>query len=55
MPACDLKPKDKKKYISDVGERLVRDHGKKKYYQPEQIRKASRDAGYQPDISTLTP
>jgi hypothetical protein len=50
MPTCELKPEDKKKFISDVGQRLVRDHGKKKYYAPEQIKKAARDGGYQPDI-----
>lgn len=50
MPACDLKPNDKKKFISDVGRHLVQEHGKKKYYKPEQIRKAVRDGGYEPDI-----
>lgn len=50
MPACELKPEDKKQFISDVGRNLVREHGKKKYYKPEQIRKAARDGGYQPDI-----
>lgn len=50
MPACELKPDDKKKFVSDVGRRLVAEHGKKKYYQPAQVRKAARDGGYQPDI-----
>lgn len=50
MPACDLKPEDKKKFVSDVGQRLVRDHGRKNYYKPDQIKKAARDGGYQPDI-----
>lgn len=50
MTACELKPEDKKKYISDVGQRLVRAHGKKQYYQPGQIKKASHDGGHQPDI-----
>jgi hypothetical protein len=50
MPACELKPEDKKQFISDVGRNLVREHGKKKYYKPEQIRKAAIDGGYQPDI-----
>lgn len=50
MPACELKPEDKKKFVSDVGHRLVREHGRKKYYTPEQIRKAARDSGYADDI-----
>lgn len=50
MPACEMKPADKKKFVSDVGQRLVRDHGKKNYYKPEQIRKAARDGGYADDI-----
>lgn len=50
MTACELRPEDKKKYISDVGQRLVREHGKQKYYKPTQIKKSSRDGGYQPDI-----
>ncbi len=49
MPACELGPEDKKKFVSDVGQRLVREHGKKKYYKPAQIRKAALDGGYQPD------
>ena len=51
MPACELKPEDKKKFISDVGQRLVRDHGKEKYYKPDKIKKAVRDIGYQLDIA----
>jgi len=50
MPACELKPGDKKKFVSDVGQRLVRDHGVRKYYQPSQIKRAARELGYQPDI-----
>lgn len=50
MPACELRPEDKKKFISDVGQELVRTHGKKKYYKPEQIKKAVEKRGYSPDI-----
>lgn len=49
MPACELCPSDKKQYVSDVGETLVKRHGKKKYYSPKQVREASRDRGYPPD------
>lgn len=50
MPACEMKPSDRKKFVSDVGQRLVRDYGKKNYYKPEQIRKAASDGGYKDDI-----
>lgn len=50
MPACELKPADKKKFVGDVGQRLVREHGKRKHYKPEQVRKATLDGGYPLDI-----
>jgi hypothetical protein len=50
MPACELRPGDRKKYVSDVGRRLVQAHGKKKHYKPEQVQQAALDGGYQPDI-----
>ena len=50
MPACELRPEDKKKFISDVGQRLVKKHGKKKYYKPTDISKAASDGGYPIDI-----
>lgn len=50
MPACELRPEDKKKYVSDVGKRLVAAHGKKKHYSPKDIIQSSRDSGYSPDI-----
>ncbi len=45
MP-CEVEPKDKKKYISDVGEGLVRRHGKQKYYAPLQVRGCRVSWGY---------
>ena len=45
-----MKPADKKALIGDVGEELVKKHGKKKYYKPEEITKAARDRGYQIDV-----
>ncbi len=50
MPACHLEPKDKRKFIGAVGQELVRSHGKKKYYQPSQIRRAAETCGYPLDI-----
>lgn len=37
MPACELKPSDKKAYVSAVGQELVRRHGKKEYYPPNGV------------------
>jgi hypothetical protein len=42
MPACELKPEDKKAFVSDVGKRLVHEYGKKKHYKSDQIRKAAQ-------------
>lgn len=49
MPACELRPGDKKRFVSDVGKELVKSHGKKKHYPPKQIRQAVIDGGYSPD------
>lgn len=50
MPACHLEPKDKKAFIGDVGEELVRRHGKQKYYKPKDIRRAAQSRDYPVDI-----
>lgn len=50
MAACELKPSDKRQFIGEVGEELVRAHGKKKYYKPSEIRKAADRRGYPIDI-----
>jgi len=41
-----MKPNDKKAMVSAVGEELVARHGKRKYYEPDQIRRAAQDRGY---------
>ena len=51
MPACELKPKDKKAFVGAVGEELVRRHGKKKYYSTGDITRAVLDRGFSIDIS----
>jgi len=50
MPACHLKPSDKKVFIDKVGHELVRRHGKQKYYPPAQVRSAADHCGYPIDI-----
>ncbi|MGK0391080.1 MAG: hypothetical protein ACI94Y_003841 [Maribacter sp.] len=37
---CTPSPTNKKEYITDIGKILVEEHGKKKYYQPEEVKKA---------------
>lgn len=50
MAACELKPADKKAFVSSVGEELVKRHGKKKYYKPEEIGKAATARGFPIDM-----
>lgn len=50
MPACHLEPQDKKVFIGAVGEELVRAHGKRKYYEPAQVRRAADSRGYLVDV-----
>ena len=40
--SCEPAPQNKKEFISDIGEILVKDNGKKKYYSPEEVKKAHR-------------
>ena len=49
MAACELEPDDKRRFIGAVGEELVKRHGTKKYYQTDDIRRATADLGYQVD------
>jgi hypothetical protein len=50
MSACEMKPADKKELVSKVGKELVAKHGKKKYYEPKQVRRATLDSGYGIDV-----
>jgi len=42
--SCAPAPIDKKEYITDIGKLLVKEHGKKKYYKPKEIKKAHRSS-----------
>lgn len=46
MNSNTLSPIDKKSYAKDVGKLLVRKHGKKKFYSPDQVKKASFESKY---------
>ena len=39
---CTPAPLNKKEYISDIGKILIRDNGKKKFYKPEEVKRAHR-------------
>ncbi|HEY0741536.1 MAG TPA: hypothetical protein VGD40_08740 [Chryseosolibacter sp.] len=39
---CHPAPADKRKYIADIGKILVSDYGKKKFYKPEEVKKAHK-------------
>jgi len=46
MISCNLAPADKKAYGKAVGEILVKDYGKKKYYSPKEVKRASSNSQY---------
>ncbi len=46
MPACTLKPEDKKVFIGSVGDELVSRHGKRRYYKTDDIGRAATARGY---------
>lgn len=50
---CHPAPTDKKKYITDIGRILVKDYGKKKYYQPEEVKKAHRKSTWYDGIESI--
>jgi len=49
--SCTVAPPDKKLYGKQVGEVLVRNYGKKRYYPAVEVKKASLGAGYPLDYS----
>ena len=39
---CHISPSDKRNHIAEIGSILIKDYGKKKYYEPEEVKKAHR-------------
>ena len=39
-------PANKKQYVTDIGKILVKDNGKKKYYKPEEVKKAHQKSNW---------
>ncbi len=50
MPACAITPADKRRQAKLVGEDLVKNYGKKRYYTPLEIRNANRHGGIPIDV-----
>ena len=44
MRNCTPAPTNKKEYITNIGKILVKENGKKKYYEPEEVKKAHRSS-----------
>jgi hypothetical protein len=51
MTSCSASPPDKKAYGKEVGEILVRDHGKKSFYSIDQVKNALSQSAYGMDWS----
>ncbi len=43
---CPPPPPNTKEYIADVGKILVTDYGKKPYYQPKEVKRASKKSQF---------
>ncbi len=50
MPACHIKPADKKAFIGKIGLDLVKTHGKWNYYNPADIRRSADRCSYPIEI-----
>lgn len=44
--SCAQAPNDKREYIATIGDILVKDYGKKKYYKPAEVKKAHKKSNY---------
>jgi len=44
--SCVNSPNNKREYISDIGEILVKDYGKKKYYKPKEVKEAHKKSNW---------
>ena len=51
--SCAPAPINKKEYITDIGKILVEDNGKKKFYKPEEVKKAHRKSKWYDGIHII--
>jgi hypothetical protein len=50
MPACAIQPADRNKQIRVVGNDLVKNYGKKKFYTVQEVKNANRRQGIDYDV-----
>lgn len=50
MTACAIKPEDQRKQVRLVGNDLVKNYGKKKYYSVQEVKDANRRQGIDIDL-----
>jgi len=50
MPACAIRPEDRRKQIRLVGGDLVKNYGKKKFYSVQEVKDANRRQGISVDV-----
>lgn len=51
MPACAIQPADRRNQIHDVGQDLVKNHGKKPFYTVQEVKNANRRQGIAYDVA----
>jgi hypothetical protein len=49
MPACTISPSDRRAQLSIVGNDLIKNYGKKRYYSIEEVKQANRRKKIDPD------
>ena len=50
MPACAISPADRRKQVRLVGNDLVKNYGKKRYYTVQEVKEANRRQGILSDV-----
>lgn len=50
MPACVIRPDDRRKQLQLVGNDLVKNHGKKKFYTVQEVKNANRRQAINYDV-----
>lgn len=51
MPACAIKPEDRKRQVRLVGNDLIKSHGKKPFYTVQEVKNANRRQGIDYDVA----
>lgn len=51
MPACAIKPEDRKKQVRLVGRDLIKNYGRKPFYTVQEVKNANRRQGIKYDVA----